>query len=221
MSKGICAIRNGDGFTLVELLLVIVIAGAILVVVVPRAYRANIDSKYTLLRQTCSELASNANKWAEQQVDLQPAAIGSNNVTAEIRDYLDSLSGVTSQNPVWVSTAGNWVGQATSPAVATINIANRQGTPPTQSVYAMFPPGNQPRNPFNGASVFVVTNNPDSMGGAVPGAVACGWDDEAVTGLRYYALIFQGTDNENSSGFHAGQGSDIDGLRNGVFITRK
>jgi len=218
MQNNICTNKNKytNGFTIIELLLVIMIAGAILALVVPRAYRANVESKYTLLRQVCIELASNANKWAEQQVELQPTSIDDTPVTSNIRNYMNSLAGVTAGNPVWlaVPNASNWDNTL-------IGVAGRgtSGTPPISSVLQMMPPDNHPKNPFNGASVFVAANNPGTLG-LTPGAIACGWAVDAVTGLNYYALIFLGTGSATITDYHAGQGPAIVGLRNGVFINR-
>ena len=50
--------KDNRGFTLIEILLVVVIIGLMLAVIVPRAWRANIDAKYGLVRQNCSELAT-------------------------------------------------------------------------------------------------------------------------------------------------------------------
>ena len=78
--------RNNKGFTLIEILLVVVIIGIMLAVIVPRAWRANIDTKYGLVRQNCSELASFGMLWAENQIEgSDPAS------EAMMNDYLVSL----------------------------------------------------------------------------------------------------------------------------------
>jgi prepilin-type N-terminal cleavage/methylation domain-containing protein len=57
--------RSGSrGFTLVEILLVIVIIALILAVVIPRAWRAHVDSRFSLVRQAATELAAFGNQWA-------------------------------------------------------------------------------------------------------------------------------------------------------------
>lgn len=215
MQKYSCG--QNKGFTLVEMLLVIVIAGAILAVVVPRAYRANTESKYVLLRQTCTELASNANMWAERMLNNQPVTDN-----AKLIDYMDTLArrgGGAAQFRAWIGRNGasNWHsrGAFVSPSIGSVT-----GTV-SAKIEDLMSPSKKPRNPFNGASVFLNVNYP-TAGNPVPGAIACAWrTDTTVSNTNhYYALIFQGTDNTDGGwNFHAGQDDgNIAGLRNGVFI---
>jgi hypothetical protein len=85
------------------------------------------------------------------------------------------------------------------------------------------PPERMPRNPFNGASIFAPTNQPEQMNAPIPGAIACGYAMES-SGYLYFAFIFQGTDAVNylwpNIDFYAGQDRDLAGLRNGIFMAR-
>jgi prepilin-type N-terminal cleavage/methylation domain-containing protein len=221
---------NQKGFTLIELLLVVVIIGILLSVIVPRAWRANIDAKYGLVRQNCSELASFGSLWAEQQIEASVEYRS----TAGMYNYLRTLTYSTSdtggQAINWIGTedGSNW-NNRTSPL---INITGRvQGNtftvPPENSVEAIVPVEKIPRNPFNGVSVFSAANDPITAGTALPGAIACGWqiDDSRVGDWAYFAFIFQGTDNTttdptDSDSYLAGQDASLEGLRNGIFFAR-
>lgn len=187
-----------------------------LAVIVPRAWRANIDSKYGLVRQACTELASFGMEWAEQQSQAQ---IDSD--AATIKDYLDTL------DLWWVSVPiTNWTG-------ITIPVNNRSSNPEA-TVHDMIPPEKVPRNPFTGASVFANANNPAALTNVVPGAIFCGAVNEnapATTGYQYYAFLFQGTDSNvyvltgGQRMFHGGMDDldatvEIEELRNGVFFAR-
>lgn len=203
------------GFTLIEILLVVVIIGIMLAVIVPRAWRANVDTKYGLVRQACSELASYAMQWAEEQIVAQ-----TDDSTATINNYLQTLAGGTTAGTVyWVArnAANNW----NTNNAGFIAVTGRNGAAvnanPEAKVQEIVPPEKQPRNPFNGASCFSLVN--DGAGGTiVPGAVGSAYGDE--NGWSYYALIFMGTDSTATNLFHAGQDSTLVGLRNGVFMAR-
>ena len=205
--------RDDRGFTLIEMLLVMVIMGIMLAVIVPRAWRANVDSKYTLCRQNCTELCAFASGWAEQMLLAQD-----DDSDCLIKAYYDTLN-----NWVSASTNSNWCGD-------TVSVAGRNGTNavPETTINGIIDPSKGLRNPFNGASVFVVANNPAVATAVIPGAVFCALyqDGEIDSGFTNYALLFQGTDSStynktDDTTFYAGQGvTSLGGIRNGVFLAR-
>ncbi len=230
--------RAGEkGFTLIELLLVMVIMGIMLAVIVPRAWRANVDAKYTLVRQNCTELASFAGSWAEQSLLAQDA-----DCDCPMINYYISLAGendapLSDHCGCWLPhPKGNWTqGVSITPEGRKVN---NTAAAPENTVDEIIDPSKLPRNPFNGASVFVKANNPSAntgVGKVVPGAICCVGFPE-VTGasdFTTFALLFQGTDSTTttpdrdgdvhvpSSSFYAGQSGDsLGGVRNGVFMAR-
>jgi prepilin-type N-terminal cleavage/methylation domain-containing protein len=225
----ITSIERQRGFTLVELMVVIVIIGMVLVFLLPRAYRASVESKYQLLRQTSTELASWANEWAEKEIEVQPAL-----ATSNLNDYMATLGDDGSVD--WVANSGNnsnWQ-DGGNPAVNLEDVANRGGTgvddAPSTCVKEIMSQDKMLTNPFNGLSVFSSGNDPVAEGHAVTGAIGCAWIDDVDTSFspsetyHYYALVFQGTESSGTSGdgaFYAGQNdSSLEGLRNGIFINR-
>ena len=207
--------NNASGFTLIEILLVTIIIGVMLAVIVPRAWRANTEAKYNVLRQSCTELANVANEWAQRQVESQP-----NTATSNMADYMDSLT--NSGNVRWIgeSSQSNW--NINNPT-GYIGIPERGVGPdqnPTAKVQQLLPPDKGLRNPFNGTSVFDPTND-GSSSTPVPGAIGCAYDNASPPDTyRYYALIFLGAENTLSPEFYAGQGTDMAGLRSGIFLAR-
>lgn len=210
--------RFWAGFTLIEVMLVVVIIGIMAAVIVPRAWRANIDTKYATLRQTCAQLAGYANDWAVRQLETQ--GTGDDAILA---DYLNSLAGVTSGSPTsggphWiaVNAASNWNDNPTTTSLIGVD---KRGTPVTSIVKNLVPEASPLRNPFTGLDVFQQGND-----NGAPGAIACGYRTDGSQ--NYYALIFRSA--SDTSVYHAGMHSpptltgnnlpDLAGLRNGIFI---
>jgi len=208
---------QNKGFTLIEILLVVVIIGLMLAVIVPRAWRANVDTKYNLVRQNCNELASFGMEWVEQQMQAQPEDYGTT-----LFDYLQTLSGTNAWVP---SAAYNW----RQPSLVSHTGPPAYSLTPQTAVVGIVPPDKRPRNPFNGVSYFESPNNP-ATAGIVAGAIACGRVTE-TSGWNYYAFMWQGADSTatpwfDPGTFHGGQkrfavaGTRLEGLRNGVFFAR-
>ena len=206
--------KRNKGFTLIEILLVVTIIGIMLAVIVPRAWRANIDAKYGLVRQAGSELASFANEWAEQQIDAQESQTS----TATLNSYLITLCN-TGGTANWVGgPTTNWNNQAAPASVTGRNGASNDA--PEANVQDIVPPEKMPINPFNGATYFFPSNFPTSAR-PVPGALGGAYVNEADTAdFNYFALIFLGTDSTSDTDFHAGMGTALANLRNGVFVGR-
>jgi len=217
--------KNQKGFTLIELLLVVVIIGLMLAVIVPRAWRANIDTKYGLVRQNANELASFGMEWIDHQIMAQDT-----DALAVRGFYAESLckGALASGGQAWLpDPQANWAGTRTI-TFRKIDSGSLFGSSsPETNVQGIIAPEKIPRNPFNGASVFASMNDPTQIGSVVPGALALAAKNETAGGQYvYYAFVFQGTDSTSTTltdanAFYAGQDAvTIPGLRNGVFFAR-
>ena len=211
------------GFTLIEILLVVVIIGIMLAVIVPRAWRANVDTKYGLIRQNGAELGSFAMQWVEDCIQSQDPQ----NSTAVAANYYASLSGsdgTPAETQLWIADTGEnpWVSDTPPSVLGRIEPGSTDDAPESP-VKALVPPEKAMTNPFNGLNVFVDGNYPDSV--PVTGALASCMGARETDGWYYVALLFQGTDSTSTDttspeAFFAGQDSTSQGLRNGIFVAR-
>jgi prepilin-type N-terminal cleavage/methylation domain-containing protein len=177
------------GFTLIELVLVTAIIGVLLAVVVPRAWRANVDSKYGTLRQMAVAIGGHAQEWGQGQLNSQPPAS-----TAILYQYFDTLVGDPDTDggaPGYVSDPGfNWTGAA-------VTVDGRKSTAsgpdlaPTAVVSDLVGPDAMLRNPFTGLDLLRVETTAGNR--MHQGALAAGWA-ENENGMRYYALIWHSSE---------------------------
>lgn len=203
---------NRRGFTIIEILLVITIIGIALAVIIPRAWRANVNAKYTIVRQMATELGNWGNEWAKRQLEQQ-----GNTDTCLLNNFIVSLSGTTANNQDgYIGDTGNtnWV----DPPVRAVACSTPGLTGGVQSI---IPVQHEHRNPFNGVSYF----NPSNNGTTTDAGQLRLTTIQDGAGDNWYYFVFTGTDTTAVNMFHAGMGQlpggmTLDNLRNGVFMAR-
>jgi len=200
------------GFSLLEILLVLGIAGILFAVILPRAWRARSDAGYNLIRQAAVELGSWGLEWSERSLTAQDE-----DDTCVLNHYVDSLVGYTGGKRT-AAIPNNWFG--------TLNTlvpgcrSNGSANPVTFGVAEIMDQENQPRNPFTGLA-YLHTAHDGSR--PEPGLLylASLLDSD---GLNNYYFVFTGAEATSASDWHAGMGDGIpptfEGLRNGVFVAR-
>ncbi len=198
-----------QGFTLLEIILVLGIIIVLMAVIIPQAMRINTSSKYALVEQAAAEIGKWGMEWGTRNLENQGSAD-----TCVLNDYITTLS----NNYVGNQNNGNWVN---------VNnvVACRTSSPVQFSVAAMIDPARQPRNPFNGLSYFA-TNGANGGNTLTAGLLYLArFDNNAtVPPTHEYYFVYTGTDSQALGQWHAGMGvgtpPSINNMKNGIHMAR-
>lgn len=193
--------RLSRGFTLIELLLVLTIIGLMMALIVPRAIRANTESKFSLVRQYGSEIASYIMTWAEGQASSQRE-----NAHYTLKDFL-----VDDIDQVDLGFANHRL------------IDKYTGNNDFNGVEGLIAFEQVPRNPFNEVSYFNQANDDTDVPSTKPGLLflACQPDPLDNQYLNFYLLYTSTGPNPMGTRWHGNMNhTDPNKIRSGVFVAR-
>ena len=199
--------NNKHGFSLLEILLVLGIAGILFAVILPRAWRARSDVSYNLVRQAAAELGKWGMEWSERNLESQDEAD-----TCTVNDYLSTLIGYTGGKDG--GTNNNWFGTTSKPASLCRAAAM------TFTVADIMPQDNQPRNPFTGLNYLHNAHNGSKV---EPGLLYLAMLTD-TDGFNNYHLLYTSEEATSVTDWHAGMGDGLPPsfpeLKNGVYLAR-
>ena len=200
-------LKNKNGFSLLEILVVLGIVGILFAIILPRAWRARTDASYSLIRQAAVELGNWGMGWTERNLAAQDEA-----ETCTQNDYMSTLVGYTGGKNG--GTNNNWFGTTYVPANACRAAAI------SFTVADIMAEENQPRNPFVGLDYLHASHDGSRT---EPGLLYLGMLQDA-DGFNNYHFLFTGVEPVSATDWHAGMGDGLPptfaGLRNGVFVAR-
>jgi type II secretory pathway pseudopilin PulG len=195
------------GFSLLEILLVLGIAGILFAVILPRAWRARSDVSYNLVRQAAAELGKWGMEWSERNLEAQDEAD-----TCTVNDYLSTLIGYTGGKDG--GTDNNWLGTTSKPA------SNCRAANMTFTVADIMPQDNQPRNPFTGLHYLHRSHDGFKV---EPGLLYLAMVTD-TDGYNNYHFLYTSEEATSDTDWHAGMGEGLPvtfaELKNGVYVAR-
>ncbi len=197
--------RN-DGFSLIELLMVVIIIGLLMSLIIPSLIAARIEARHELVRQSCSELTGTVQQWIQKSMVAQDG----HRSIATISDYVASLADRKPADdfmpPIpktgqWIATAGrpnNWnnnnidYSRKNQRKSVKGRWAGKKINAPPESVVEDFIPGEKViTNPFSSENIFDPVNDPLTQNMPIPGAIAfCSITGPGTT--ISYGFCFQG-----------------------------
>ncbi len=198
-----------SGFSLLELLLIVMIIGLLFSVIVPKLIHFRIEAQHEIVRQSCKELTASVQEWLQTMIHAQD----DHRSSATIADYVATLANRQPREPFSppVQFTGQWLATTQRPNNWNLNdlrddlgeqrvpvpgrrIGNQRNAPPESVVEDSIPGERGIKNPFNKENIFRSANDPLFLERPVPGAIAftsvLGQDDTIL-----YGFCFQGYDS--------------------------
>lgn len=193
-----------SGFTILELMIVVCIIGLLLGLILPRAFRAQYDAKFGVLRQAASETGAYVTMYAQEKA----AVSALNNQPLTPGDILLGTSGT-----------GQTQGMA----------FHYTGHPCFDEVQARISKQSPMVNPFNAAGIFEPENDDEKIPAERPGLIYLAAltntiensSKNSLTRLQAPGMIdFYFIFTEKNGWYKQSSPKTLEGLRKGIYIGR-
>ncbi|MDD2671461.1 MAG: prepilin-type N-terminal cleavage/methylation domain-containing protein [Syntrophales bacterium] len=162
-------VKNSSGFTLVEMLIVIIILGILAMVVVPQFSVSQDDTKISTLKTNLSAMRSAIELYYQQHNNKYPGAVKTDGSGAATSDA-EAKTAALDQLTLYSDAAGK---------------TNASRTALTEPVFGPYLKHGIPTNPFNNKSDLVVDFDEASLSVARTGSDAGGYKYFPITGLLF------------------------------------
>jgi len=201
--------KLSKGFSLMELLLVVLVISLLLAFLIPKLIALHIEARHEIVRQNCSELSGAVQQWVQKSMQAQD----DQRSIATVSDYVGTLADREPSNRFsppeertgqWIGTEqrpNNWNKNLIDPGKSDQRveiphrwIGRKRNAPPESVVEDIIPGENVIKNPFNSKNIFRSDNDPLFAKIVVPGAIAfCSviGEDRLIS----YGFCFQGQDS--------------------------